>query len=89
MSARRRIGSPRSSRIAITPTISPTRYCAAVERQFQIIGEALNRLSQAAPELAARITDLRRAVGMRNVLIHAYRRVDDDAVWQTLQNLCR
>jgi len=59
---------------------------AAVERQFEIIGEALNQLSQAAPELAARVTHLRRAIGMRNVLIHAYRRVDNDAVWQTAQN---
>jgi uncharacterized protein with HEPN domain len=59
---------------------------AAVERQFEIIGEALSRLSQAAPELAARLTDLRRAIAMRNVLIHAYRRVDNDAVWQTSRN---
>jgi uncharacterized protein with HEPN domain len=56
---------------------------AAVERQLEIVGEALNQLSQAAPTLATRITDLRRAIGMRNVLIHAYRRVDNEIVWQT------
>lgn len=55
----------------------------AVERQFEIIGEALNRLSREAPDLAARIPDLRAAVAMRNVLIHAYRRVDHAGVWRT------
>ncbi len=59
---------------------------AAVERQFEIIGEALGQLSKEAPHLAARIPTLRRAVAMRNVLIHAYRRVDDLAVWETAQD---
>lgn len=58
---------------------------SAVERQFEIIGEALNRLSREAANLAARIPDLRRAVAMRNALIHAYRDVDDATVWQTVQ----
>jgi uncharacterized protein with HEPN domain len=56
---------------------------AAVERQFEIIGEALNQLSNETPHLAARVPNLRRAVAMRNVLIHAYRRVDNGAVWET------
>jgi uncharacterized protein with HEPN domain len=56
---------------------------SAVERQCEIIGEALNRLSQEAPELAGRIEVRRRAIAMRNILIHGYREVDDEAVWQT------
>jgi uncharacterized protein with HEPN domain len=59
---------------------------AAVERQFEIIGEALSQLSKEAPHLAARTTTLRRAVAMRHVLIHAYRRVDHVAVWETAQD---
>ena len=58
---------------------------SAVERQFEIIGEALDRLSKEAPDLADRIPELRAAVAMRNVLIHAYRRVDNDSVWRTLR----
>lgn len=49
---------------------------AAVERKFEIIGEALNRLRQAHPELAARISDLRRIIGFRNVLAHGYDRAE-------------
>lgn len=58
----------------------------AVERQLEIIGEALNRLSRESPDLAERIPDLRKAVAMRNVLIHAYRDVDNAEVWRTVQS---
>jgi len=58
---------------------------AAVERQFEIIGEALNQLSKAAPEFAAAIPDLPRIVAFRNILIHGYATVDDALVWQVLK----
>jgi uncharacterized protein with HEPN domain len=57
---------------------------SAVERQFEIAGEALNRLSQEAPEVATRLPDLRRAIAMHNALIHGYREVDNATVWQTI-----
>ena len=50
---------------------------SAVERQFEIAGEALNRLPREAPDIAAQLPDLRRAVAMRNALIHGYRQVDN------------
>lgn len=40
---------------------------AAVERQFEIIGEALSQLSKREPESAERIPDLARIVAFRNV----------------------
>lgn len=55
---------------------------AGVERKFEIIGEALNRLSKTAPEIAARIPDLPRIVAFRNILIHGYAAVEDVLVWQ-------
>lgn len=58
---------------------------SAVERQLEIIGEALNRLSQAAPEVAAVIPQYRDAIGLRNILIHGYAVIDDDIVRQTVQ----
>jgi uncharacterized protein with HEPN domain len=58
---------------------------SAVERQFEIAGEALNRLSREAPDIAAQLPELRGAVAMRNALIHGYREVDNATVWQTIQ----
>lgn len=43
---------------------------SGVERQFEIIGESLNRLGRVDPGAAEMIPDLRRIVGFRNVLIH-------------------
>ena len=53
---------------------------SAVERQFEIIGEALSQLAKIDPAVAARIPDLRRIVGFRNVLIHGYDRMDAASV---------
>jgi|SRR5690625_1061698 len=54
---------------------------SAVERQIQIVGEALNRVSHLDAEAAALIPDLRRIVAFRNVLVHGYAVVDDAIVW--------
>ena len=58
---------------------------AAVERHFEIIGEALNRLLQASPEVAAKVPDLKQAVAFRNLLIHGYASIDSTIVWRTTQ----
>ncbi len=58
-----------------------TRTQAAVERKFEIIGEALNRLRQTCPETAERIPTLREAVDFRNLLIHGYAVVIPNRVW--------
>jgi uncharacterized protein with HEPN domain len=56
-----------------------------VERQFEIIGEALNQLSRVAPEMADRIPELPRIVAFRNLLIHGYAAVDHGLVWRTIE----
>ena len=58
---------------------------AAVERQFEVIGEATARLARLDPELAARIGDYRRIVSFRNILIHGYADVDDGLVWDVVE----
>jgi uncharacterized protein with HEPN domain len=54
---------------------------AAVERQFEIIGEALTGLKRIGPETAAEIPELARIIAFRNILIHGYATVDDKLVW--------
>lgn len=58
---------------------------AAVERQFEIIGEALAQLGRRDPALLARIDDHRRIIAFRNILIHGYADVDDALVWDIVQ----
>ncbi|HEX7581080.1 MAG TPA: HepT-like ribonuclease domain-containing protein [Thermoanaerobaculia bacterium] len=58
---------------------------SAVERQFEVIGEALKQLSRQAPEIEDRIPQARSIIGFRNLLIHGYAAVDDAIVWRTIQ----
>ena len=60
---------------------------SAVERQFEIVGEALNRLRQVDAALASEIPDLVRIIGFRNALIHGYSMIDDQVVWDTANEL--
>jgi uncharacterized protein with HEPN domain len=57
-----------------------------VEREFEIIGEALNRLEQSDPTTAAAISELPRIVGFRNRIIHAYDAVDNAIVWGIIES---
>ncbi|WP_340684628.1 HepT-like ribonuclease domain-containing protein [Amycolatopsis coloradensis] len=50
---------------------------SAVERQLEIVGEALNQLSQADGDLAAQVPDLGRIVAFRTILIHGYATVEE------------
>jgi uncharacterized protein with HEPN domain len=58
---------------------------SAVERQFEILGEALSQLSKTTPEIARKIPDLPQVVAFRNLLIHGYAAVDHPTVWETIQ----
>jgi uncharacterized protein with HEPN domain len=59
---------------------------SAVERQFEIIGEALRQVARVEPASAARIPDLPRIVAFRNILVHGYASVDDRLVWGLLES---
>ena len=58
---------------------------SAVERKFEIIGEALGQLAKANADLAARIPHLSQIVAFRNQLIHGYARVDHSTVWEVIE----
>ena len=58
-----------------------------VERQFEIIGEALYRLEKVDEEtLARKIPEYRKIIGLRNIIAHGYDIVDDAALWDFVQN---
>lgn len=56
----------------------------AIERNFEIIGEAMNRLAQHDPDTAGRISKHRQIVDFRNVLTHGYDLIDHRIVWSTI-----
>lgn len=58
----------------------------AIERNFEIIGEAIKRLAQYDAETAARIDDYRQIIAFRNVLIHGYDLVDHALVWSVIES---
>lgn len=57
----------------------------AIERNFEIIGEAINRLAQHDPDTAGRISKHRQIVGFRNVLVHGYDLIDHRVVWSAIE----
>ncbi len=58
---------------------------SAVERQFEILGEAFNLLDALEPECRQH-PDMGKIIGMRNRIIHGYDTVDDSIIWDAVQN---
>jgi uncharacterized protein with HEPN domain len=58
----------------------------AVERYFEIIGEALGRLRRSDPNTLNLIPDHVQIIAFRNVLIHGYDAIDHHRVWDAVQN---
>lgn len=56
----------------------------AIEREIEIIGEAINRALKENPDL--QIEHARRIVDTRNWVIHGYDRVDDVIIWGIVVN---
>lgn len=59
---------------------------SGVERQFEIIGEALNRLAKTEPDVTHQIRHYRRVISFRNILIHGYDVIEDPVVWDVISN---
>ena len=58
---------------------------SAVERQLEIVGEALAQLAKVDPLSSAKLPDLPRIVAFRNILVHGYAGIDYDTVWRLIQ----
>ena len=54
----------------------------AIERNLEIIGEAINRILKDEPDFP--IDNARRIIGLRNQIIHGYDSVSDENIWDIL-----
>ena len=58
-----------------------------LEREFEIIGEALSRLARIDPEgIENKIPEYRKIIGFRNILAHGYDIIDEASLWDFAQN---
>lgn len=58
----------------------------AVERNFEIIGEALNRIKRFDPAVIEAFGDISRIIAFRNILAHGYDVIDNEVVWLVVKN---
>ena len=56
----------------------------AIERNLEIIGEAMNRILKEDPQF--QIENAKRIIGLRNQIIHGYDTVSDENIWGILVN---
>lgn len=54
----------------------------AVEREFEIIGEAMNRIEKL--DSTINITSKVQIISMRNRVIHGYDKIDNEIIWGTI-----
>ena len=58
---------------------------SAVERQFEILGEAFGRIDGLDASFRIQVPEMGAIIGMRNRIIHGYDSVDDSIVWDAVQ----
>ena len=61
-------------------------FCSAVERELQIIGEACYVLERINPEICGQLSEYKRIIRFRHVLVHGYDVVSPDIMWEILQS---
>ena len=60
-------------------------FRSALERELQIVGEAMLQLDNIAPEVAEKIPEYRNIIGFRHVLVHGYNALDPATVWNVVE----
>jgi uncharacterized protein with HEPN domain len=60
-------------------------FRSALERELQIIGEAMLQLDRVSPETVEKISEHRSIIGFRHVLVHGYDSLDPDTVWNVVE----
>jgi uncharacterized protein with HEPN domain len=58
----------------------------AVERNLEIIGEAIKRIITRDDSFSEKISNAKAIIGLRNHVIHSYDSVSDENIWSILIN---
>lgn len=56
----------------------------AIERNLEIIGEAINRILKEDPSFS--IENAKKIIGLRNQIIHGYDSISDENIWGIITN---
>lgn len=64
--------------------IKDIRTKRAVERDLEIIGEAINRIMRRDKEF--QLENVQKIIGTRNRIVHAYDKISDDLIWSIVIN---
>lgn len=59
---------------------------AAVLFKLGVIGEALNKAAELDRSLREDLPDLRKVIGMRNRIVHAYDQIDYEILWDAVHS---
>lgn len=60
-------------------------FRSAIERELQIIGEAMMQLEDVRPDITDQIPDAHRIIGFRHVLVHGYASLNPKTVWNVVE----
>lgn len=58
----------------------------AVERDLEIIGEAVNRILKQDSSYEKIISEAKSIIGLRNQIIHSYDSISDENIWSVIIN---
>lgn len=56
----------------------------AIERNLEIIGEAVNRIVKRDNTFLGTLPESRSIIGLRNIIIHAYDGISDEMIWSVV-----
>lgn len=58
----------------------------AIERNLEIIGEAVNRILKREADFEKFISNSKAIIGLRNQVIHSYDNISDENIWSIIIN---
>lgn len=74
-----------TSNKTFTDYTTDKRMRYSLERQFEVLGESLNAADRIEENLRHMIPEIGEFIGLRNVITHAYFRIDDEVIWSAIR----